>query len=61
MDAKEIGQKIRTARRGKNLTQSQLAEILGYSTQSVLAWEKGRSVPLLLVFEKIKEVLEMRK
>ncbi len=42
---KQIGNKIRTMRRNKALTQLQLAEALGVSSQSVSKWETGFSAP----------------
>ena len=42
---KQIGNRIRTMRRNKNLTQQQLAEALGVSSQSVSKWENGFSAP----------------
>lgn len=41
----QIGQKIHTLRRNKNLTQAQLAEALSVSAQSVSKWENHLSVP----------------
>lgn len=40
-----IGTKIQTLRKNKNLTQSQLAEVLSVSPQSVSKWENQLSVP----------------
>ena len=40
-----IGEKIRTLRKNKNITQSQLAEALSVSAQSVSKWENHLSVP----------------
>lgn len=42
---KSIGQKIRTLRKNKNLTQEQLAEALSVSAQSVSKWENLISTP----------------
>jgi len=41
----QIGTKIQTLRRNKNLTQAQLAEALSVSAQSVSKWENGLSSP----------------
>lgn len=41
----QIGRKIQTLRRNKNMTQGQLAEVLSVSAQSVSKWENGLSVP----------------
>ncbi|WP_278278369.1 helix-turn-helix domain-containing protein [Alkalibacter saccharofermentans] len=40
-----IGEKIRCLREEKNMTQKQLAEILGISQQAVGKWEKGINEP----------------
>jgi len=42
---KSIGQKIRTLRKNKHLTQEQLAEALSVSSQSVSKWENQISTP----------------
>lgn len=40
-----IGNKIRVLRKNKNMTQEQLAEVLGVSSQAVSKWENGVSAP----------------
>ena len=40
-----IGDKIRLLRKNKNVTQTQLAEALSVSSQSVSKWENHSSVP----------------
>lgn len=40
-----IGTKIQTLRRNKNMTQTQLAEVLSVSSQSVSKWENHLSTP----------------
>ncbi|MBE5877723.1 MAG: helix-turn-helix domain-containing protein [Lachnospiraceae bacterium] len=40
-----IGNKIRTLRKNKNMTQEQLAEVLSVSSQAVSKWENGISAP----------------
>ena len=40
-----IGDKIRTLRKNKNITQAQLAEALAVSSQTVSKWENHLSVP----------------
>ena len=39
---KRLGDRISTLRKERGLTQVQLAELLGYSQQQVLSFEKGR-------------------
>ncbi len=42
-----------------NLSQNKIGEILGYSSQSVSAWESGRSFPDLSVWSKYASLLEV--
>ena len=41
----DIGEKIKTLRKAKKLTQEQLAEYLNISAQAVSKWETGASAP----------------
>lgn len=43
----DFSEKLLTLRKGKNLTQEQLAEQLDVSRQSVSKWESGQAVPEL--------------
>ncbi|MBE6584410.1 MAG: helix-turn-helix domain-containing protein [Ruminococcaceae bacterium] len=45
MDQIKIGNFIAERRRAKNLTQAQLAEMLGITDRAVSKWENGRSLP----------------
>ena len=46
MSKKNIGARLKEVRRALNLTQHQLAEILGVSRFAVIKWEKGeRDIP----------------
>lgn len=40
-----LGEKIKTARNAKGMTQKKLAEIVGVKHNSVCDWEKGKSKP----------------
>lgn len=40
-----IGERIKVYRKEKNLTQGQLAELIGVSTQAVSKWETGAGMP----------------
>lgn len=40
---KQIGKRIRKARRDADLSQAKLGELLGVSDKTVAAWEKGRN------------------
>ncbi len=52
----EIGDKIITARKNADLTQNQLAEILGVSRQSVSNWENNRAYPDIISVIKISDI-----
>jgi len=51
--AKKLGQKIKEARLGKSFRQSDLAKLVGISTQSISAFESGRIPPARDYIEKI--------
>jgi Predicted transcriptional regulators len=40
-----FGEKLKTLRNGKHLTQTQLANIFGLSLRTIQSYEKGRSFP----------------
>ena len=40
-----LGEKIRTLRKSKNISQEVLANYLGVSFQAVSKWEKGETLP----------------
>ena len=48
-----IGDKIRLLRKNKNMTQSDLAEVLSVSSQSVSKWENHLSVPDIMLLPVI--------
>ena len=45
MDQSYIGQRLKTLRKEKGLTQEQLGERLGVSSRSVSRWENGVNLP----------------
>ena len=49
MDSQKIGTFLRELRKEKNLTQEQLAEILGVSGRTVSRWETGSNMPDLAI------------
>lgn len=55
----EIGEKISVARKIKNLSQAQLAELLAVSPQAVGKWERGESMPDIVMFGRLAEILEV--
>lgn len=55
----EIGDKILKARKNANLTQNQLAEMLGVSRQSVSNWENNRAYPDIISVIKISDICKI--
>lgn len=53
----EITDLVRETRQRLGLTQTQLAQELGVSFQSVNRWENGRNMPLPMVLKLIEGVL----
>ncbi len=53
-----IAEKIITYRKAKNLTQSQLADLLFVSDKTVSKWETGRGYPEISILPKLASVLE---
>lgn len=54
-----LGTQIAAARRAKNLTQSQLAERIGVSTEAVSKWEQDKYVPTTEKRKMLDEILEL--
>ena len=52
-----IGKKISEARKEKNLSQAQIARFLSVSSQAVGKWERGESMPDIITFNRLAEVL----
>jgi transcriptional regulator with XRE-family HTH domain len=57
---KGIGKKIREARKKKNLTQEQLAEIIGVTSTYIGFVEQGQRVPSIKTADKISRALNIR-
>ena len=55
----EIGERISIARKMKNLSQSQLAELISVSAQAVGKWERGESMPDIVTFGRLAEILDV--
>lgn len=49
---------IKKERNKKGLTQSQLAEKIGVSKQTICDWEKGRSIPSYMKLKLLSKILE---
>ena len=54
-----IGNKILVARKEKNLSQFQLAQQLSVTSQAVGKWERGESMPDIITFNRLAEVLDV--
>lgn len=52
-----VGEKIKTARTEKGLSQRKMAELLGVSQPAYLEWEHGDSVPNWARMKSIAKVL----
>lgn len=52
-----IGEKIVEARRAKNLTQEQLAELLGVTRQSISRWEQNQAYPEMEKILRLSDIL----
>jgi uncharacterized protein YjbI with pentapeptide repeats len=57
METKMIGNKIAEARKKINISQAQLAQRLFISSQAVGKWERGESMPDIITFNRLAEIL----
>lgn len=57
MDQQKFGAFLRQLRRGKGLTQEQLAEALSVSNRSVSRWETGRNLPDFSLLPQLAQLL----
>lgn len=55
--AKFIGSKIISARKNVNLSQSALAQKIAISPQAVGKWERGESMPDIIVLNRLAEIM----
>ncbi len=55
---KKLSEQIRTRRISKQLTQAQMAEMLGVKYQSISKWETGNTMPDTAMLPKIADCLE---
>src|SRR5512137_2734233 len=56
---KMIGNKIAEARKRVNISQAQLAQRLFISSQAVGKWERGESMPDIITFNRLAEILDV--
>lgn len=59
MDRIQIGRFIAACRKDKNITQEELAEMLGVTSKSVSKWENGICLPDALLYEPLCTALEI--
>ena len=59
MDSQKIGTFLRELRKEKNLTQEQLAEILGVSGRTVSRWETGSNMPDLAIMIELADYYDI--
>ncbi len=57
LNTKMIGNKIAEARKKINISQAQLAQRLFISAQAVGKWERGESMPDIITFNRLAEIL----
>ena len=57
MNQIEIGRFIAECRKSKNMTQTQLAEILNTTNKSVSKWENGICLPDASLYEPLCDIL----
>lgn len=57
LNTKIIGDKIVKARKESNMSQAQLSELLFISPQAIGKWERGESIPDLITFNRLAEIL----
>lgn len=59
MDRVKIGSFIAARRRKKNITQEQLAELLGITNKSISKWETGICLPDASLYEPLCAILDI--
>lgn len=52
---------IRLARRYAGLTQKELAQKLNVSRETVISWERGERLPLLVNMKKLSRILRLTR
>ena len=57
MDCKKVGALIAQLRKGKNITQKQLADRLNISDRAVSKWERGLGLPDVSILSEVAEML----
>ncbi len=60
VDFKKTGQFIQSRRKEKNLTQRQLAELLGVSDKTISKWETGNGIPDFALVPQLCQILGIK-
>ncbi len=60
MDVKKVGNRIKAARKAVNLTQLELATLVGLTTGAISQLEAGATTPRLKTLVAIAKVLKVR-
>lgn len=55
-----IGERLKIARKNKNMTQQELGQKLGISKVSVCGYEKGTRIPTIENFLQLLDILEVK-
>ena len=58
IDMKQMGERISRLRQEKKLTQIELGEKLGISSQAISKWERGQAFPDVSRLDELAELLE---
>ncbi len=58
LDMKRVGKNIKASRAKKNMTQLELADIVGVSYQAVSNWERGKTMPDITKIPDIAKALD---
>ena len=59
LNKKEVGERIRQARKNRGLTQEELGELLNIHLNTISAWENGVFLPKTLILHKLAQVLNV--
>ena len=59
MDQKQIGSFLAQLRKEKNLTQSQLGDLLGVTNKTISRWENGNYMPDLALLPELSRILDI--
>ena len=59
MEQENIQKFIKQLRKEKNLTQKQLADMLGVTYQAVSKWERGLNIPDISILKEISRIFDV--